>query len=358
MAASTCTVSFFRNDVQGTRLQRGQCPVKGCCVDIKNDQAPYQQYKGKMIYLPFCPEHGIRIHKGGFVYYNGSSRDARAVATRRNLMFNPDYYLANFLEESGKVGSGRLCYESSEDAVSYNVFTELLAERDPLRKLAAKLTGGRFEGDVELYLWGGRIDLESGQFSLYKPLEDVRDRLERDIRGFATEPDIMLVVPGEVLICIEAKFGSKNPIADHGDEKGTKKQKKPADLIERYCPENGIIDAREIFDLSPVAHRLYEQLFRNLVFAASMAEIAGIKRWHVVNLRSRHVMNLKRGKPESMPVLRAVRSLLRPKFKKRFSHVTWEDIYDTCICKDSSLHNLSWYMKNKTLSCRRAFNIL
>jgi hypothetical protein len=44
-------------------------------------------------------------------------------------------------------------------------------------------------------------------------LRRVRDLLEKDIQGFPTEPDIMLIAPDEMLICIEAKFGSANPLA-------------------------------------------------------------------------------------------------------------------------------------------------
>ena len=198
--------------------------------------------------------------------------------------------------------------------------------------------------------------METGRFSAYQPLEEVRDRLEGDLL-VQTEPDIMLVVPGKVLICIEAKFGSKNPIATEGDENADKKQKKTTTLVERYCSKNKMVDVDAMFDLTKMPRRFYEQLFRNLVFAASMAKIAGIKKWHVANLRSQHVMNLKRGKPESNPVLRAVRSILRPELKKRFSHITWEEIYEECVQGDRHLHNLAWYMKNKTLACRRAFNI-
>ena len=49
--------------------------------------------------------------------------------------------------------------------------------------------------------------------NLYEPLKRVRRALEPKIRAFFTEPDIMLVVEGEMLVCIEAKFGSGNPLA-------------------------------------------------------------------------------------------------------------------------------------------------
>jgi hypothetical protein len=348
---------FFRNDLQRTRLQQGKCPIKNCPVKIQQHRTPFRRYKGKMIYLPFCPEHGIRVHSNTFVYYNGPSKEDLLTSTKRNLIFNAEYYVANFLDKSSKVESSRLCYESSEDAVTYNVFTELFAKHEPLRKLVRHIAKTEITQSVELYLWGGKIDVRNNSFSDYKPLQKVRKHLEHDIRSFVTEPDIILIVPKKILICIEAKFGSKNPIAKEKEEKTGEKPKSTAKLIKRYCSRNAIIDTNNIFDFQNRPGRFYEQLFRNIVFAASMAKLAGIENWYVVNLRSQHVMDLKKGKPESMPVVRNIRSILRPKYKKRFVHLTWEDIYYKSVKDNPNLSNLSWYMKNKTLSCRRAFNI-
>ena len=358
MPTSSCTVSFFRNDLMRTRLQRGMCPVKNCKADIVQRKAPFHRYRGKMRYLPFCPEHGIRIHPTSFVYYNGSSDNDLAIATRRNLMFNADYYISKFFKKTGKVESYRLCYESSEDAISYNVFTELLSNGHALRKLTKHVTGENTEDDVELYLWGGKTDFKSDRHAAYEPLQSVRDHLESDIGIYKTEPDIMLLVPGKILVCIEAKFGSKNPLAKEKPAVHGEKPKSRKCLIERYCTNNEIIESNKIFDLEGMPGRLHEQLFRNLVFASSMAELASIRKWYVVNLRSRHVMNLKRGKPESLPVVRNIRSMLRPRYKKRFSHLTWEDIFENAIKGNDKLYDLAWYMKNKTINCQRAFNIL
>ncbi|MFC1621280.1 hypothetical protein ACFL2G_03140 [Candidatus Omnitrophota bacterium] len=311
-----------------------------------------------MRYLPYCPEHGIRIHSSGFVYYNGPSKEDLIVATKRNLMFYNDYYTANFLKKENKLESGRLCYESSEDAVSYNVFTEMLSDGYALKKLVAYITKKNITDNVELYLWGGKIDLKNNKFSPYKPLLDVRRHLERDIKNFGTEPDIMLVVPGKAVICIEAKFGSKNPIAKEKKETEGEKPKAREKLIERYCKKNKIIDASTIFDFSNIPKLFYEQLFRNIVFAASMAKLSGASEWHVINLRNQHVMNLKKGRPESLPIMRNMRSILKPKHKRRFSHLTWEQIYNIAVKGNENLYDLTWYLKNKSLGCGRAFNVL
>jgi restriction endonuclease-like protein len=358
MSQSTCTMSFLRNDLQVTRLWKRQCPVKNCSTDIQRHKVPFQRYKGKMRDLPFCPEHGIRIHTNGFVYYNGRQKTDLITATKRNLLFHGDYYVDNFLKNGNKMESGRLCYENSEDALTFNVFTELLANGEALKKLASHFLRRKVEEEVELYLWGGKIDLKRHTFTKYGPLQEVRRQLEGDIKRFGTEPDIMLVIPRKAVICIEAKFGSKNSLALDKDEIEGEKPKKKDRLVRRYCTNNKIIDTGQIIDLENLPPLFYEQLFRNIIFAASMAKLEGNAEWHVVNLRNQHVMNLKRGKPESQPIKRNMRSLLKPKYKKHFSHMTWEDLFELTINGQDEFANLTWYLKNKSLGCSRAFNIL
>jgi len=357
MTISNCTVSFTRNDLQKTRLLRGKCPVKDCRTPVGSHKVPFQRYQGRMRYLPFCPEHGLRIHRSGYVYYNGPSKEDLITATRRNLAFHDDYYTAHFFRQENKMESGRLCYESSEDAVSYNVFTEMLSSGNALRKLLGHIIRREVKEDVDLFLWGGKIDLKHNKFAPYKPLIDVRKHLEYDIKRFATEPDIMLVVPKKVVVCIEAKFGSKNPIAKERHSLDGEQPKRVSALIERYCIRNKIVDMNKILDLSRPPKLFYEQIFRNVVFAATMAKLEGAPEWHTLNLRALHVMNMKRGEPEGMPIKRNIKSILRREHKGKFSHITWEDIYNVAVKGDEKLSNLAWYLKTKSLNCGRAFNI-
>jgi hypothetical protein len=125
------------------------------------------------------------------------------------------------------------------------------------------------------------------------------------------------------------------------------KPKKKEKLIQRYCTNNTIIDASQILNIKNLPAPFYEQLFRNVIFAASMAKLEGEAEWHVVNLRNQHVMNVKRGKPESHPVMRNMRSLLKPKYKKHFSHMTWEDLFQLTNKEQNEFANLTWYLKNK-----------
>ncbi|MBN2269693.1 MAG: hypothetical protein JXN61_03710 [Sedimentisphaerales bacterium] len=309
-----------------------------------------------MLKLPFCPEHGLRIHKSGFVYYNGPGGEALITAAKRNLMFHAQYCIDNFVRKSNKAESHRLCYESSEDALTFNVFAELLSTGNELKKLLRRICNGSPTDIPQLYLWGQRVDLDT-PVSPYNPLCTARRLLREDRLPYPTEPDIMLVVPNKVLICIEAKFGSKNPIAEERKVPQDQKPKSKTELIDKYCYRNSIIRWNDIFTFDRMPVRFHEQLFRNIVFAASIAEVAGIEKWYVVNLRSQHVMNLKKGRAESMPVVRNVRSVLTHAYKNRFVHLTWEELYDICVRDNPHLHNLAWYMKNKTLNCQRAFNI-
>ena len=93
---SMCNVSFTRNDLARTKLGKDQCPVKNCTTDVKRYSVPYN----KKTKVPFCPEHGIRIHANGFVYYNGPSAEDLELAVRRNLMFHEDFYVNHFLGRS------------------------------------------------------------------------------------------------------------------------------------------------------------------------------------------------------------------------------------------------------------------
>jgi len=358
LRSSSCAV-FSRHDLLHSRLEKGQCPVRTHrAQDILAHRAPFRKYKGQMRYTPFCPEHGLRIHRDGFVYYNGRSKHDVGIATRRNLVFNSDYYVRNILESGAKVESKRLCYESSEDAVTYNVFTELLSHGFPLNELVAQIAGREVPGTVELYLWGGSVDLVKGKFVPCEHLKEVRRVLEKDVGPFQTEPDIMLIIPHKILICIEAKFGSKNPIAKDSNDTAGQKPKSVRGLRARYCEGNPLVDSKEIFDFGKDSERFHEQIFRNIVFAVSMSKLASIDEWYVANLRNQHVMNLKRGKPESLPIVRNVRSILKRPFKKRFVHLTWEDIYEKIVKPraEGDLSDLAHYFKTKSLNCRRAFN--
>jgi hypothetical protein len=92
-----------------------------------------------------------------------------------------------------------LGHELSEDALSWNVFVRL-AVAGRLREAAQHLTGRTLRSEPSLYLWGRHIDLRYGDSAVYSELRRVRSVPEKGIRRLATEPDIMLIVPDEMLI--------------------------------------------------------------------------------------------------------------------------------------------------------------
>ena len=156
--------------------------------------------------VPWCATHGIRLHgRAGhqtFVYLNGPGTERESVTCN----FPIERPFADRAKTILKAEKDRLGYENSEDAVTWNVFAGLLSA-GLLSRAAEELTG-RMEGTPELWLWGHRIDLQSGFGPRFAPLVQLRERLEPDVHTFVTEPDIMLVFPQEFIVLIEAKFTS------------------------------------------------------------------------------------------------------------------------------------------------------
>lgn len=207
----------------------GGCPVNGC-------RAPLQTISFGKSALPYCTAHGIRLHSNTFVYWNGYDRvedpKLRNFAVRRDLARDI------VLRPGQKVESHRLGYEMSEDALSWNVFVGL-AEAGKLRDAVRFLTGRKIEQEPRLYLWGELVDLEHGKRERFAQLERVRQLLEPDIGKFKTEPDIMLVVDGQLIVCIEAKFGSGNPIAHEATLRPGEKPTTREGLLGRYYKRAG-----------------------------------------------------------------------------------------------------------------------
>ncbi len=326
-------------------LRNGQCPIKGCMRDLA--KAEYR--KGS---LPFCPVHGLRFHANTFVYWNGMM--LRDEARRRNFPVRPDLALTAAIRSTSKAENYRLGYEMSEDALSWNVFVGL-ADAKKLRAATEYLIDRPVATESDLYLWGERIDIhsESGTPWPYAPLTAVRCRLEKKIRRFRTEPDIMLVVDGQLIVCIEAKFGSGNTLAYDSEPPVGEKPTALAALLGQYLASASIETRRVVLrDAIDIEKPFHSQLFRNIVFASEMAAGAD---WHVVNL----VSSTQRGKesdrcsfanPES-----PVRTYLHPEHRNRFTYRTWEDLYRVTIEGDSELISLGRYMREKSAHFRRAF---
>jgi hypothetical protein len=335
---------FGHADFDYARLDfPASCPIRGCSAALVD--VPYRQRTKK-----WCPEHGIRLHSGTFVYWNGLGQEDEA--RLRNFIVNHDLVRAIALRKGMKAESHRLGYEMSEDALSWNVFVSL-AQAGRLREVAEFLTGRQLRGQPSLYLWGRPIDAGQQQYPVYEPLLRVREVLERDIHTYATEPDIMLVSDNEMIICIEAKFGSGNPLAHGGAEKEGEKPTTRAALLGRYLGKqtDGIVQP----DL--IRGQLHSQLFRNVVFASRMSEIAGNLSWHVTNLVSRAQKRADNNLYSFADPTEAVRSYLHPQFQNCFTYRTWEALHGSLISHDHQLMELDRYMRNKSAHYRRAFEL-
>lgn len=351
---STCSDSFGHESfdrIMAGLVSRTKCPIQGCSTPL--DRVPVGS-KGKSV--PWCPTHGIKLHQQTFVYWNGHGRedDSRL----RNFTVRRDLVRRIALPKGKKAESHRLGCEMSEDALTWNVFVSLAAA-GRLRATAQRLTGRPVSVEPELYLWGRRIDLNGGEDVRYPDLERVIGRLERDIRYYKTEPDVMLVVPGELVVCIEAKFGSGNPLADGAPTEPGYKPTSRSSLLARYLEPSAI--ARQVIRPSEVPERLHSQLFRNIVFACEMARGAP---WHVVNLVSRtQWAQTKEGSRQGASTAKysfadptpGVQAYLRDEHRACFTFRTWEDLHADVIKDEAALRDLDAYLRGKSAHFRPAF---
>ena len=339
--------------------KQARCPVHGCSAML--EECTYN----KRWCLPYCRIHAIRLHPSlgspTFVYYNGEGVENTKRARLRNIRFHPDFVRAHVLDNPQKAETHRLGHETSEDALSWNVFVPLLQTRR-LGIALQHLSRGHMVASStlpELYLWGSRIDLENVSFKEYEPLLAARKFFERDIKRFPTEPDVMLITD-QMVMCIEAKLTSGNPIASkEAKVEAGAKPKTPEGIIKRYF--DAWPEAQRYIDRQTLAKStLHSQLFRNIVFAAQMAAQQG-KDWHVVNLVSRtQWFNCKRTPQRDYdfndPTV-SISGYLRREFRDHFTFCTWEELYREVAQGHPGLEELTAYLRGKTTHLERAFDI-
>ena len=350
METSDCLQHFGYEDFDRSRIELRYptaCPIKtGCSTKLVN--IPYG--KGTR---SFCPTHGIRLHSNTFVYWNGIDRqdDARL----RNFRFRSDDLARKIaLKSVEKAESHRLGYEMSEDALSWNVFVGL-AEARKLRQVVRFLTGRSINAEPDLYLWGELIDVHRGKRGRFQPLDAARKRLESGIERFKTEPDVMLVLDRQLLVCIEAKFSSGNPLAYDGRIEPSQKPVDRTGLLRRYF-DMATAETKGIIDPGAIGEVFHSQLFRNVVFASEMANGSD---WHVVNLVSKTQWEGRKDSkrysfvnPETH-----VWSYLHEDRRQCFSFSTWEELYRALIKEDPDLGTLHAYLLSKSAHYRQAFHL-
>ncbi|MGO9863709.1 MAG: hypothetical protein ACLPLR_08875 [Terriglobales bacterium] len=295
-------------------LQRGvPCCIDGC------DELLARRHRGQK--PCFCPKHGISVStKPTYIYQD----------SERNFIVGRD-----ILERVCKVEKWRLGFETSEDAVSWNVFVSLLT-LGGLAEAFEALTGIIPTVEPELYLWGNRINADC---SRWPNLCKVRAELENGL-GLPTEPDIMLRTPGQAIVLIEAKFGSSNSVL--AGKKG--RFGSVTEFLNRYRCKDGGADPlnRKWISVQP-AKEILEQLCRNAVFAHWLA--SECEKPFVINLVRRAAQN-----DEQLFRRHLAENAVQ------FNVRTWEDLRGLPVVQGEQASVLRRYLKNKTLNLLPAFH--
>ncbi len=301
-------------------LRRGgevRCCIRGC------DQWIPKRSRG--LPVAYCPSHGISVSTSPTYVY----RD-----WERNFILHRDMIRAL---KKQKVESWRLGNETSEDAVSWNLFMGL-AELGGLNEAFEALTGQIATGDPVLYFWGNEV-WPNFDGRIWPRLNAVRDRLETGFK-IPTEPDIIIRFPGQAIVLIEAKLGSPNGTL------AKKKDTTPQSFLERYreaTGSTGSLNRRAISAME--AGAILEQLCRNVVFSTHLAE-AG---------ETPFVANLVRVEAEKDVEARMARHLT-PEGGVRFRRTTWEELGRLRRLQDRDADPLASYLKTKSLRLAPAFS--
>jgi hypothetical protein len=226
-----------------------------------------------------------------------------------------------------------------------------------LPTLLSSLTGLSIKTKPELYLWGLRIRLdESAAPTTFPALKDARTTFEKGIANYLTEPDIILYVPGHVLLLIEAKFTSGNTIAlEAASQDVTGEKPRSLEGILRRYASPGL---RSIMQSArPAADTpFYSQLYRNLVFAIHMADKLGVA-WGLANLVSDIQFAEQKGNAEYQNPTQFIGGLLPDKMRKSFSFYSWERLYSEYVTATPGLTDLTAYMYNKSANGVKAFAV-
>lgn len=336
----TTDAYFDMRNLASPMGEPGSCPVSGCAAPLGKVDSQW----GK---LPYCPVHCIRIHGGSrtFVYCNGPGETSKRDPALRNIQFERNYFGTHILGNAAKAETYRICHETSEDALTWNVFSRL-ANGGMLPTLLSTLTGSSLKEEPELYLWGLRVRLHDlSKPPLFPALKRARGIFEKGISKFLTEPDVMLYVPGQLLVLVEAKFTSGNTVASASvtDDVTSEKPKSRGGILRRYNTGELPRDALLASSSGP----FYSQLYRNLVFAIHMSNELNVK-WGLVNLVCEKQFRQRRDEVEFHDSTQFIHALLPERSRDQFLFYSWERLYADHVAKARELKDLAEYMNNKS----------
>ncbi len=312
--------SFLHRKKEDKKGKELRCCIRGCRT--------WLPYRTEGTPAAFCPDHGISISTSPTYVY----RD-----WKRNFLIRHDL-ISEVKKE--KVESWRLGNESSEDALSWNVFVGL-AHVGGLREAFELITGQRARSEPQLFFWGVEVwpEYRPGTWSR---LADAREQCGEAAPTIPTEPDVMLRVESQALVLVEAKFGSPN---------GTLAKKKPpvdvASFLKRYPAPPGRTDPLDRAALAGMQpDEVLEQLCRNVVFSNHMVE----------GKEEAFVASLVRAEAEADIKARMDRHL-STEARARFRRVAWEELAGLPSVQRHEAAPLRRYLHTKTLRLQPAFKL-
>ena len=203
------------------------------------------------------------------------------------------------------------------------------------------LAGVETDTQPELYLWGIRFSDEEPR--VWDKLIEVRRILERRA-GIPTEPDIILRIPGRLLVLIEAKFGSSNGTL-LGQEERFGDVSEFLDIYPGVTGKPDPLNREWIEQQEPSA--VLQQLVRNIIFA----------QWLAGDNEQSLVVNLVR-ESEEQNVADKINNHLAANGPVSFRRCSWESLFHLSTFSSSAAEPLQCYLVNKTNKLTKAFPTL
>jgi hypothetical protein len=308
--------SYQRQDPQFIKGDDILCCIEGCKSWLKRRRKGSKNFD-------FCPSHHISLSASTYLHEN----------PEHNLIVHRGLY------KTIRKTEDRLVNENSEDALTWNVFVGFYALH-ALAQLFSAITDLKPRSEPELYLWGNPI--ADAACNKWANVKRVQSELEPG-KQIPTEPDIILRVPGQALVLIEAKFRSPNSRHD----KKVKRRGEAFDYLSTYPAKSGCLDPLNRKWIRTAAPRqILEQLCRNTIFGHWLAEPG--EKLFVINLVS---SDLEKEVEHEF-------GLHLADVDTTFRRITWESLLSVSACESAAAEPLKRYMANKTHSLRPAFTTL
>lgn len=296
-----------------------ECPVLGCTTSVARQRSRFQQHPEFR-----CPQHRIYISPSTFEYQDEA----------QNLIWDTaaDSELLRRLKRVKR--ECRMARERSEDALVWNVFRHV--EESGALPMLLERCGCAVSAPVEPVWWS----YSPSQDGAWSELLDARVEFgEAANRGVAiragSEPDLILI-SGDTLLFLEAKFTSSNSTPSKKEEAQRKAQ-----TPKRYV-SGGASWFETVFsgDYATVVTAQKYELLRLWLIGTWIAQ-----RLH---LAFRLVALVRRGADPH--VESEFGQFIRQSDRRRFVRWTWEQVYshlDT-PSPDGNRQRLLDYLRNKT----------